>query len=83
MHLIRLYLTGIDVLEGRGIRTHRSGELALLRGIRAGEVPMDRVFRMAEEYDKRMQEAFHRSSLPDQPDMGRIDELLLEIYREM
>ena len=33
MHLIRLYLTGIDILEGRGVVTYREKDLPLLKKI--------------------------------------------------
>ena len=48
MHLVRLYLTGIDILQGNGVHTYREKDLPLLRDIRAGKIPMEEVFKMAE-----------------------------------
>ena len=46
MHLIRLYMTGIDILEGRGVQTYRAKDLPLLKKIRAGEIPLEEVFKI-------------------------------------
>lgn len=82
MHLIRLYLTGIDILEGRGVITYREKELPLLRKIRAGEIPFEDIFAMADEYESQLQSVYKNSKLPDNPDTSKIDKLLLEIYHE-
>lgn len=82
MHLVRLYLTGIDILEGRGVITYREKDLPLLRKIRAGEVPFEDIFKMADEFEEQMLSAYKNSKLPDNPDVAKIDKLLLEIYHE-
>ena len=81
MHLIRLYLTGIDILEGRGVITYREKDLPLLRKIRAGEIPLEKIFKMANEYEEKISAAYENSRLPDFPDYEKIDALLLEIYK--
>lgn len=83
MHLVRLYLTGIDILEGRGVITYREKDLPLLRKIRAGEVPFEDIFKMADEFEAQMLSAYKNSKLPDNPDVAKIDKLLLEIYHEL
>ena len=82
MHLIRLYLTGIDILAGRGIVTYREDDLPLLKKIRAGEIPFDDVFKLADECGEKISAAYKRSTLPDAPDVAKIHRLLLEIYRQ-
>lgn len=82
MHLVRLYLTGIDILAGRGVITYREKDLPLLRKIRAGEVPFEDIFKMADEFEAQMLSAYKNSKLPDTPDVAKIDKLLLEIYHE-
>lgn len=83
MHLVRLYLTGMDILEGRGVITYREKDLPLLRKIRAGEVPFEDIFKMADEFEEQMLSAYKNSKLPDNPDVAKIDKLLLEIYHEL
>jgi len=81
MHLVRLYLMGIDILKGEGIQTYREKEHDLLMGIRSGDVPFDEVFRLVDGYEQEIEQAYHDSPLPDQPDEEAINDLLVEIYR--
>lgn len=81
MHLIRLFLTGLDILEGRGIRTYRREEHDLLLGIRAGDVSFDEVFRLTDEYEQKIRHAFEVSRLPDRPDEAAINSLLVSCYK--
>lgn len=80
MHLIRLYLTGIDILEGRGIVTYREKDLPFLKRIRAGEIPFEEIFKMAMDCEEKILSAYKNSKLPEVPDEEKIDKLLLEIY---
>lgn len=82
MHLVRLYLTGIDILRGNGVHTYREEDLPLLRGIRSGEVGMDEVFQMIDGYEKEIEQAYQQSPLPAHPDEEAIDEFLVGIYRK-
>ena len=81
MHLIRLYLTGIDILEGRGVITYREKDLPLLKKIRAGEIPFAEIFKMVNDYEEKILAAYENSHLPDFPNYEKIDKLLLEIYK--
>ena len=81
MHLIRLFLTGLDILEGRGIHTYRREEHDLLLGIRAGDVSFDEVFRLTDEYEQKIRHAFEISKLPDRPDEAAINNLLVSCYK--
>lgn len=82
MHLIRLYITGIDILRNGEINTYREKELPLLRGIRQQDISLDEVFDMAEKYGKEMTEAYKESELPENVDMEAIDELVVSIYKK-
>ncbi len=82
MHLVRLYLTGIDILRGNGVHTYREKDLALLREIRAGKISMEEVFKLAEDFEVEIKDAYIHSKLPATPDQRAIDNLLLQIYRE-
>ena len=80
MHLIRLYLTGIDLLEGRGLHTYRENDLDLLLSIRNGKVELKKIFAMAESFEERLKLAYANSKLPLNPDEVAINNLLLEAY---
>lgn len=81
MHLIRLYLTGIDILEGRGVITYREKDLPLLKKIRAGEIPYSEIFKMVNSYEEKILAAYENSNLPAFPNYEKIDALLIEIYK--
>lgn len=87
MHLVRLFMMGIDILEKAEIRTHRPEEdLKLLRSIRNGDYMKDGVltkefYEIVEDYERRFAEAEKRSALPDNPDMDAIGAFVEEINR--
>ena len=89
MHLIRLFMMGIDILQDEVIRTHRPKEdLTLLMSIRNGDYMeegrmSDGFFDMLADYEERFEQAERASTLPDSPDMDRIEELVEEINRHV
>ncbi len=88
MHLVRLFMMGIDILEEEEIRTHRpEADLALLRSIRNGEYMKDGAFipafyEIVSDYEKRFAEAEKRSRLPDNPDMEMVGRFVESINRK-
>lgn len=89
MHLVRLFMMGIDILEKGEIRTHRCGEdLTLLRSIRDGAYMQGSVltaefYEIVAEYERRFREAEQVSPLPDNPDMGKIGAFVERINRRV
>ena len=89
MHLVRLFMMGIDILENAEIRTHRPPEdLALLRSIRNGDYMQDSVlvpafYEIVEDYERRFAEAERDSSLPDNPDMEAIEQFVESVNRRV
>jgi len=80
MHLIRLLVTGTEILEGKGINTYRENERELFLDIRNGKYSYNDVFQMVDEYERRFKSAAENTSLPDEPDYKRVEELMIEIY---
>lgn len=89
MHLVRLFMMGIDILEKGEIRTHRSGrDLELLCSIRDGEYMKDsgltpEFYDIVSDYESRFEEAEKNSRLPDNPDMDQVEKLVEEINRHV
>ena len=87
MHLIRLFMMAIDILEKREIRTHRKEDLPLLLSIRRGDYMLgDGTFSKAfydilEEYERKLDEAAAKTLLPDEPDLGRVEKFVERINR--
>ena len=89
MHLVRLFMMGLDILKEGEIRTHRPEEdLVLLRSIRNGEYMRDSVlvpafYEIVADYERRFHDAEMNSSLPDNPDMRAIEEFVESINRRV
>jgi predicted nucleotidyltransferase len=87
MHLIRLFMMGIDILEKEEIRTHRPAEdLKLLVSIRDGAYMKEGVlvpafYEILEEYERRFEEAEKKSRLPESPDMDQVEAFVEKINR--
>jgi len=80
MHLIRLLITGTEILEGKGINTYREKEREFFLDIRNGKYKYSEIFEMVDEYEQRFNLAAENTSLPDEPDYKRVEELMIEIY---
>ena len=89
MHLIRLYLMCLDILERQEIVTYREEEQALLLSIRQGAYQQpDGGFRpefyeMVDAYDRRLAYAREHTALPERPDMKEIEQLVMSINEEV
>lgn len=85
MHLIRLYMMCLDILENKEIVTFRSKEHNLLMSIRNGEYldenrqPIPEFFEMVDEYEEKMKYAKENTDLPEKPDYKRIQEFVMSV----
>lgn len=85
MHLVRLFMMGIDILQKQEIHTHRNAEeLVLLRKIRKGYYMKDGVFTneffaIVADFEQRFKEAEKNTTLPDAPDMDAIGKFVEHI----
>lgn len=89
MHLLRLFMMGIDILENKVIRTRRSDdELELLKAVRDGQFMKDSVlteefYKVVSKYEQMYAEAERNSKLPDNPDMEAVGKYVLDINRRI
>lgn len=89
MHLIRLFMMAVDILEKEEIKTYRTEELDLLRAIRRGDFQKeDKTFSeefydILEYYKRRMDYAVKNTNLPDNPDMDAIEQFVEHINRKV
>jgi len=81
MHLIRLLLTGTDILDGKGIVTHRKDEHGLLMDIRNGNIKFDEIWQLANAYQVKFEEAAKNTKLPNEPNFLEIERMLIRLYR--
>lgn len=85
MHLIRLYMMCLDILENEKIVTYREAEHDLLMDIRNGKFldddkqPIPEFYEMVNDYEKRLEYAKNNTSLPDKPDYKKINEFVASV----
>lgn len=88
MHLIRLFMMAIDILEKGEIRTHRTDDVELLKRIRRGDFQKeDRTFskefyELLSDYEKRLDIATKNTNLPDNPDMEKVEQFVEYVNRK-
>lgn len=87
MHLIRLYLMCLDILEKGDIITYRGADLPLLMSIRRGDYQLENgtyrpeFFEMVSDFEKRLDYAKRNTNLPEHPDMKRVEEFVVSVNR--
>ena len=89
MHLVRLYLMCLDILEKEEVNTYRGNDLELLMHIRHGGYQKEdgtfrmEFFDMVSEYGKRLEYAAANTGLPEKPDFGRIEEFVMSVNEKV
>lgn len=85
MHLIRLYMMCLDILENKEIVTYRKKEHDLLMSIRNGDYldnnrqPIPEFFEMVDDFEKKMEYAKENTDLPDKPNYKAIQEFVMSV----
>lgn len=85
MHLIRLYMMCLDILEKEKIVTYREDEHDLLMDIRNGKYlddnrqPIPEFYEMVDDYEKRLEYAKQNTNLPDNPNYKEINEFVASV----
>lgn len=88
MHLIRLYLMCLDILENEEIRTYRENDRDFLLSIRNGAFQNDdgtyrqEFFDIVSDFEKKLKYAKENTSLPAKPNMKRIEEFVMSVNKE-
>ena len=89
MHLLRLYMMGIDILESHKIITYREAEHDLLMDVRNGmyleedgTTPKKEFEQILAEYTVRFEKAVEETTLPKNPDMDKANALMVELVQE-
>lgn len=85
MHLIRLFLMALDILEKGEINTYREKEHDLLMDIRFGKYQKedgtfrDEFYEMLSDFEKRLNYAAENTNLPEEPDLCKVQDLVMTI----
>lgn len=89
MHLVRLFMMAIDILEKGKVNTYRKKEQQLLLSIRRGDYQKvdgtfrDEFYEMVSEYEKKLDYAAKNTILPDEPDMKRVQEYVMSVNEKV
>jgi predicted nucleotidyltransferase len=83
MHLIRLLYSGIEVLRTGEIQVDVGPHRDELLAIRGGRLAFEQVRQRALGLDREFQQAFERTSLPEQPDFAAVNDFLCRARRKM
>lgn len=87
MHLVRLYLMCIDILEKEEIVTYREADHDLLMSIRNGAYQNEdhtykpEFFEMIDDLKKRLDYAKENTSLPAHPNMKDVEEFVMSVNK--
>ena len=85
MHLMRLYMMCLDILEKEEIITYREKEHDLLMDIRNGkyldesEQPTAEFYELVDAYEKKLEYAKKNTNLPEKPNYNKINEFVMEV----
>lgn len=85
MHLIRLFMMALDILEKGEIITYREKEHDLLMDIRFGKYQkedgtfQESFYEMLSDFEKRLHYAAENTDLPEEPDMKKVQDLVMTI----
>lgn len=89
MHLIRLFMMAIDILEKQEINTYRVKEHELLLDIRNGKYQKeDGTFRsefyeLLEDYEKKLDYAAANTELKDEPDINEVMDFVMAVNEKV
>lgn len=88
MHLIRLFMMAIDILDNGIIQTHRTKDLDLLLKIRNGGFQKEdhtfsaEFYDILNHYEQELERATKESLLPDNPDMAKVEVFVEYVNRK-
>lgn len=85
MHLVRLFMMAIDILEKEQINTYRKEEQKLLLSIRRGEYQNEdgtfskEFYEIVSDYERKLKEAAQNTKLPNEPNMDKVQNYVMKI----
>ena len=81
-HLIRLYYTGINILETGNVDVYLEKQRDLLLSIRYGKVDVDKIYELRESLLKQLQTAYDNSVLPEHLNFEVVNDWVVKTTEE-
>lgn len=82
MHMIRLLISGADLMRTGKVRVDVSEHRDELLSIKAGEVAWDKVVQRSEELSRELDRAYESTLLPERPDYELVNSVVLWARKE-
>lgn len=82
MHLTRLLLTGIEILQEGDLIVNRKQDHEMLMDIRGGKISWEEFFKFINELFFKLETAKEKSILPEKPDQSKANDLYFSIFKE-
>jgi len=82
MHLLRLLISGIELLETGVLTVYREKERELLLKVRNEEFTWDEIFEMVAYYQERLKQAYEKTYLPPTVDTDKAEEFYQDLMLE-
>lgn len=85
MHLIRLFMMAIDILEKQEINTYRKNEQEMLMSIRKGDYQKEdgtyreEFYELLSDFENKLEYAAKHTCLPDEPNMKKVQEFVISV----
>lgn len=79
-HLVRLAQECMQILSTKDLNLKKDPQLML--DVRAGKVSLDELEAWFKDYEKQLESAFHKSTLPDKPNEPAVKKLLVSCLEE-
>lgn len=89
MHLVRLFMMAIDILEKKEINTYRRNEHELLISIRNGAFQNEdgtftkEFYELIADYERKLEIAASTTDLPDEPDFEKVQKFVMSINEKV
>lgn len=81
-HLLRLYYTGISILKVGKVDVYLDKQRELLLAVRRGEVELEKIYRMRELLQTKLQQAYDESMLPVRLDVNQVNKWVAQTTEE-
>lgn len=82
MHLTRLLMMGIEVLQEGDLIVNRQKDYELLMDIRNGKISWENYFTFVDELFLKLEKAKEQSTLPENPDQKKANDLYFTIVKK-
>ena len=80
---VRILTLGLEIAEGKGMRLNRENlDRDFLLSIKEHKKTYQEILEYVQELESKVEEAFKNSTLPEEPDLGKLESLIIGIRKK-